>query len=51
LVGRSADCGATEAYCATPSIRTTMNICGSVVTNEMEVASVKVAGITLKAPN
>ena len=32
-------------------IRTTMNIYGSIVTNEMEVASAKVAGMALKAPN
>lgn len=32
-------------------IRTTMNIYGSVVTDEMEVASAKVAGLALRAAN
>jgi hypothetical protein len=32
-------------------IRTTLNIYGSVVTDEMEVANAKVAGMALKAAN
>lgn len=30
-------------------IRTTMNICGTVVSDEMDIASSKVAGLALKS--